>query len=527
MAGMEVKQAKDIRGILQSQTAKQLFFMIGIAVSVAMGISLYMSIREPIYRPLDYQISQRNMGAIIDTLEKAKINYKINQADGVVLVPANDVEAARLKLAAVGVPKDDSFNYSFMNDQNALTNSQFLERARYLRALENDLAKTISGIEGVTGARVHIAVPRNNLFADENNKVTASVLINVTPGFLSNKEKIRSIMQIIADSVPGLDPKDVSLTDQYGHFLSDGMDQNSVYSAAQLSYQNNMQSYYEKRIESMIVPLLGENKVVVRVNADIDFTQQENAQEEYDPNKSVVLSEQTNSEQSSSSGASGAPGSLSNSPQQSSGGQGQGGQSGQAGQAANGQSRSQTTKNYNVSKTVSYKKSGAAQLKSLSVAVVVDNEMIVDPKTKKVTTKPLDQDKINKITELVKTVIGYDEKRGDKVTVVNSVYNQVKETIPEIKTQIWETTWFWDVVKKIIGIIGGFIFMFFVYRKLSNYAQSRHEVENVFVPDENSQDENSINRLHDVKKLGMTQLKEMAVSDPEKIASVIKSWVRK
>jgi len=515
------KYVNNMISAFQAGTFKQLFFMVGVAVSVALGITLYMSISEPLYRPLDYQINQKNMSAIVDTLEKAKIKYRLDERNGLILVPAGDIELARLKLSAAGVPKDDGFNYSFLNEQNSFSNSQFLENARYLRALENELSKTISSIEGVSGARVHIAIPRNNVFADENNKVTASVVLNVSPGFASNKEKIRSIIQIIADSVPGLDPRDIAITNQYGHFLSDGMDQNSIYSAAQLSYQNNIQNYYEKRIESMIIPLLGENKVIVRVNAAIDFTQNEQAQEEYDPNKSVLISEQSNTEQNETSGASGPPGSLSNSPPE--------GGNKNAGQASGGQKRSQHTKNYNVSKYVTYKKMNVAQIKNISVAVVVDNEAVLDPKTNKMTSKPIDQERLNKITSLVKTVIGYDEKRGDKVTVVNSVYSQIKQDIPDAKPQLWENPWFWDIAKKIIGIVLGFVFLFILYRKLSQYASTMHQVKpkSAFVPDEDNEEENSINRMHKLKKDGITQLKQLAETEPNKIALIIKNWVRK
>ena len=159
-----------VKATFQTGMLRHLFFLVGIALSVAIGIGIFMSIQEPSYRPLDYQINQRNMASIIDTLDKSGIRYKINERDGVVLVPVNDVELAKLKLSAAGIAKDDSFSYSFLNDQNALGNSEFLENARYIRALENDLSKTISAIEGVSSASVHIAIPRNNVFADENNK---------------------------------------------------------------------------------------------------------------------------------------------------------------------------------------------------------------------------------------------------------------------------------------------------------------------------------------------------------------------
>lgn len=517
------RQLSALKTILQNGTVRQVAFLIGIAISVVVGIALYSSIAEPTYRPLDYQLTQRNMSSIVDVLEKARISYKINEQDGVVLVPAQDFESARIKLAAAGVPKDNGFNFSYMNDQNALTNSQFQENARYLLALEDDLGKTISGIEGISGARVHIAIPRNNLFADENNKVTASVLVNIAPGLSSNKEIIRSIIQIIASSVPGLDPKNVSITDQYGHLLSDGTDPNSLYSAAQLSYQNNVQSYYEKRIETMLVPILGESKVIVRVNADIDFTQQEDAQEDFDPTKTAVVSEQTDNEQNSSGGgASGAPGALSNSAP--------GGGAGASNQAG-WQSKSLSTKNYHVSKSIIYKKSGAAKVKSLSVAVVVDNESVFDPQTHKMTSRPLAQDKINKITDLVKTTIGFDSARGDKVTVINSGYTASKKEIPDMKSHLWDQVWFWDVMKKIVGIILGFSFMFFIYKKLPslltvNIAPRPIQRKVAEHADGGDEDDDDIKPRRE-RKQGMNELKELAKNDPEKIASIIKTWVRK
>lgn len=518
----QAKYLDNIKSLFQTGTVRQLAFMIGIAISVALGIVLYMSIQEPIYRPLDYQVTAQNMATIIDTLEKANIQYKLNEKDGVIYVAAKDLQNARMKLSATGVPKDDSFNYSFLNEQTNLGNSQFIENARYLRALESDLSKTISSIEGVSAARVHIAVPENSVFADENNKTTASVVLNTTPAFASDREKIGAIVQIIADSVTGLDPKDVAITDQYGHFLSSGLDQ-ELFNTEQLNYQNNVQSYYEKRIESMIVPILGENKVSVRVYADIDFTQQEEAVESYDPDKKVIRSEETDSEQSDSSGASGAPGSLSNSPPSEGDSDKHGG-----GGSSGGQGKNQSIKNYELSKSVNYKKDNFARIKSLSVAVVVDNQVVIDPKTKQEIKKPLDADQIAKITELVKASIGYDQAKGDKVTVVNSSFNQVKQDIVMPIQHIWDQAWFWDVLKRTVAILFGFTFLLVIYRKLSNYMgiipqpkvkEPLKQLEELPAGEAPVVQNQKADRLN--------QLKELATTDPDRVASIIKNWVGK
>jgi flagellar M-ring protein FliF len=511
-----------LKSVLQIPMVKQLIFILGVAGGVAIGIVLYMSIQEPIYRPLDYQVTPQNMSAIVDTLEKSGIKYKMNDQDGVIMIPAKDIQLARVKLSAAGVAKDDGFNFSFLNDQNSIGNSQFMENARYIRELENDLSKTISAIEGVSSAKVHIAIPQSNVFADENGKPTASVVLSMGAGLSSDKEKIRAIVQIVSGSVPGLDPRNVAITDQYGHYLSNAMDQDSMYNAEQLSYQNNIQNYYEKRIESMIVPLVGAGKVSVRVYADIDYTQQEESKEQYNPDEKVIRSEQSVSEQSGSGGASGPAGSLSNTPPTT-----------DAEKNANGggggtQGRNESIKNYELGKSVTYKKQNFAKVASLSVAVVVDNDTQVDPKTGKITSKPLDKDKITKLTDLVKATIGYVESRGDKVTIINSSFNVEKTPEVLVEQRPWNQPWFWDAIKKIVGMIVGFLFLYILYRRMSSYLKSTARPQPVVISLEDQENSYLITpEMQELKVKQMNRLKELASQDPNKVASVLKNWVGK
>lgn len=515
----------NISAILTAPAIRQLIFLLGIAGGVTVGVFLYFSIQEPTYRPLDYQVTQQNMASIIDTLDKSGIQYKVNEQDGLLYVAATDVQKARLKLSSAGIAKDDSFNFSYLNEQNSIGNSQFQENARYLRALESDLSRTIASIEGISAARVHIAMPQNNIFADENHRPTASIVVSLAPGLSSDKEKIRAIVQVIASSVPGLDPKDVAITDQYGHYLSSVLDPDALMNTQQLTYQNNLQSSYEKRIESMITPLLGDNKVNVRVYANLDFTQQEEAQEQYDPDKKVVRSEQTMSEQSGSAGASGAPGALANSPPESDSEKGSSG--GQSSSASEG--RNQSIKNYEITKSVVYKKSSHPKVTSLSVAVVVDNDAVYDANTKTTVNKPLDKDKLDKITEIVKATIGYDEKRGDKVAVVNSLF-KTPEPIPEAAPlRFWEQPGFWDILKKLIGIPLGFILLFMLYKRLSTYIKTPPPASHRYIAEPELEDEltKRTNETHDVRKDKMNRLKELANKDPNRVALIIKNWVGK
>ncbi len=519
------KYLMSLRNLMYVPAVKQIVFLLGVAGSVALGIVLFLSIQEPTYMPLDYQLTGQNTSAIVDTLDKAGVQYKINEQDGILYVAAKDMQMAKLRLASAGVARDDGFNFAYLNDQNSIGNSQFLENARFIRALESDLARTISGIEGISAARVHIAVPQNNIFADENQRPTASIVVNMAPGLSSDKEKVRAIIQIVASSVPGLDPKDVSITDQYGHFLSGTSDQDAIFSAGQLSYQNNMQNYYEKRITSMVSPLLGNNKVNVRVFANVDFTQQEEADEQYDPDKRVIRSEQNVSEHSNSSGASGPPGALSNTPPDSD-------TDGKAG-ADNGASdgKTETVKNYEVSKSVTYKKVLHPKLVSLSVAVVLDNEMIMDPKTHKLISQPVPADKINKITELVKATIGFDDKRGDKVMVVNSSFNMVSQDDLVSAPGMWTQPWFWDVVKKIVGFAVGAGVLVFVYRWLEGYMRTniRPQRERIIEDEDEDLEEQRLvaQQARELKEKKIGKLKEIAGHDPSRVALILKNWVGK
>ncbi|HEU5282116.1 MAG TPA: flagellar basal-body MS-ring/collar protein FliF [Gammaproteobacteria bacterium] len=523
---MAESESKDIMStvvdFLQNNIIRQVAFLAGVAASVTLGIYLYGQIQDPMYKPLDYRVTEKNASVIASTLDAARINYKINDADGVVLVASKDWQAAKFRLASSGVQKDDSFNFSYLNDQNAIGESQFLENARYLRALESDLAKTITAIDGVSAARVHIAMPQNATFADESGKPTASVFITMASGINEDKQKVRSIIRIVASSVPGLDPQDVSITDQYGHYLSDSMSPASLESAAEMDYQNDIQNVYEKRIESLIAPMLGDSKMTVKVHADIDFSQQEEATENYDPSKQVVRSEQTTTDSTGSQSASGPAGALANTPPT-------GGDTAPKSQNTSSQGHSQTIKNYEVGKSVVYRKSNIAKINAISVAVAVDNQVIVDPKTKKVSSQPIPKEKLDQITALVKAAIGYDEKRGDVVTVINSGFSPVTDIPAPLKVAFWQSESFWEMVKKGGSYLFAFIMFIVVYRKANEYYSSLRRggvtVSSGKVSSKADGEGGITPEMQELKQEQINRLKEIASRDPNRVALVIKNWV--
>ena len=507
-----------LKTIFDFNIVRRVFMLAGIAASVATGISIYNWVQEPIYRPLPYTTNEQNINSIVDALEKANIPYKINERSGNISVPVHELHVAKMKLSAAGVQKDDGFNYSFLNDQNKLGTSQFVENARYLRALESDLARTIRSIQGISSAKVHIAIPQHNIFADENTKPTASIIVQTTPGYEGDKEKIRAIVQLVAASVPELDPKHIAITDQYGHDLSSSITQESILNQEQLSYQTNMQRYFEKRIQNLLTPIIGENKASINVNADIDFTQKEEAHEEYDPQQSVVRSEQNMVENSSSSSSiAGVPGALSNTaPNSSNGGNSAGGN----------QNRNETVKNYEVGKSMRYVRASTPKVNSISVAVVLDNEEVFDEATKKIIDTPIPKEKLEQITALIKSTIGYNKARGDSVTVINSAF--IPPKVDEVQElSLWEQPWFWEWAKSSVGIILGFIFLFIVYRKISQEIKPK-ALEQKSSNQKIAHDDGLVTpEMIRLKNEQLNILRDLANKEPNKVSSIIKKWVAK
>lgn len=506
---------QQIKSIVDFDVMRRLFFLSGIAMSVAIGLGIHQWTQEPLYSPLDFRLNDKNFPTVIETLEKANIKYKLNETNGMISVPATDVNMARIRLSSAGVLNSDPVNYAFLNEKNKLGSSQFLENTRYLRALEDDLSKTIGSIQGISSAIVHIAKPQSNIFANENAKTTASIIINTTPGYDGDKEKIRAIIQLVAASVPELDPVNVAITDQYGHYLSSMTNTDYLHNQEQLTYQTNLENNYEKRIQSLIFPILGQNKASINVNAEIDFTQQEEAKEAFDPTQNAIRSEQTVKEDNTTTAAAGVPGSLSSQPPTNA-----------QPSPTGGQSRSESVKNYELGKSTTYVKSDTPKIKRVSVAVVLDNDMVYDPKTKQMVSKPIEKEKLDKITELVRSSIGYNKSRGDVVTVINSgfIQNKVEN---DRGTPLWDQPWFWDLVKKSFGIILGFVFLFVIYRKIApELTRKKNGVQALGheSPEKQSLISAEMMRLKDEQ---IQILKDLVLKDPNKVVGVIKKWVAK
>ena len=453
---------------------RQIGLLFGLAASIAIGIAVAMWSRDPEYTPIYTQVSARDASEITTALERYNINFKIDQSTGMILVPYSQLQAARFKLAAEGLPRETNSTEQLFAGNNMFNTSQFMENARYVQALESELARTISKFNEIKAARVHLAIPRDSAFVRDSQQPSASVFVDVYPGIDIRKQTVAAIINLVASSIPNLSSSMVTVVDQGGQLLNEGGGQ-TLFSETDrfLDYRQTVEQQYAQKIQDILTPIFGFGRVKVKVSADIDFTSYEQTQELFNPELPALRSEQSMEEKRSAvNGASGVPGTLSNLPQPTSGGtttqnrlatsNAQG-----AAQAVNtNDSRTQSTKNFELDKTVSHTKNQPGTIKRLTVAVLVDNKSVMDPKTKKMEKTPLAAKEIDQIKLLVTDAVGLDPKRGDSLNVINSDFVKPEpiEALPAQK--FWQTDLFWSIVKQSSGALFLLFLLFGVLRPM-------------------------------------------------------------
>ncbi|WP_206950743.1 flagellar basal-body MS-ring/collar protein FliF [Trinickia acidisoli] len=400
--------------------------IIAVAVFVAVVTALVLWSRTPDYRVLYSGLSDQDGGSVLAALQQANVPYKFSDGGSAILVPSDQVNEVRLKLASQGLPKSGSVGMELM-DNEKFGISQFAEQVNYQRALEGELERTIESISVVRQARVHLAIPKPSVFVRDQEAPTASVLVNLYPGRTLDDGQVSAITHMVASSVADLPVKNVTVVDQDGTLLTQpssgaGLD------ASQLKYVQQVERNTQQRIDAILAPLFGAGNAHSQVSADIDFSQMEQTAETYGPNgnpqQAAIRSQQTSEASDlTQSGASGVPGALSNTPPQPASAP----IVAASGAAATGvtttpvSERKDATTNYELDKRVSHLEQAKGGIKHLSAAVVINYQRVVDAKGH-ATMQPLTPEKLAQVTQLVKDAMGFEVKRGDSVNIVNATF---------------------------------------------------------------------------------------------------------
>lgn len=545
---------------------QKIVFMVALAALVAIVVGSVLWSRQPDWKVLFSNLDEKDGGAIVAVLEQQNIPHKFNES-GSLLVASDRVHEVRLKLASQGLPRGGMVGFELMENQKFGT-SQFAEQVNYQRGLEGELSRTIQSISAVQSARVHLAIPKPSVFVREEQKPTASVLLNLYAGRTLDGSQIAGITHLVSSSVPQLPAANVTVIDQNGTLLSQlksklteaGLD------PAQIKYVREMENSIIKRIDEILQPTLGTGNYKVQVAADIDFSQSEQTAESYRPNNTPestsIRSRQDNETANINQVSGGVPGALSNQPPVpatapltqpatgNTGSQPAGAKTGEppgkldaagvtaplnaVGQPIN--TSKNTTTNFELDKTVRYTKQAMGNIRRLSAAVVINHRKDIG-KDGKPTTKALPEAELKQINDLVREAMGYSKERGDTLSIANSPFTVSEKTDTELP--IWKdpenVSFVKDIVKYLLlaGIVA-FLYLKVLQPLLKTMFPSPAEraaeasargvagaVGHITIAGEEGEDRVKID--HYAAKL--QKARDVAQTDPKAVANIMKDWM--
>ncbi|BBB60510.1 flagellar M-ring protein [Undibacterium sp. KW1] len=542
-----------IFGLPQTPATRNILLGVGAAITLAIMVGVWLWSQTPDYKVLFSNFNDRDGGAIVASLQQLNIPYKYSEGGNAILVPASQVHDARLKLASQGLPKGGNVGFELMENQK-LGISQFLEQVNFQRALEGELARSIQAVSAVQTARVHLAIPKSQVFIRDQQKPTASVLLNLYPSRVLDQQQVSAIIHLVASSVPELSAKNVTIVDQNGNLLSDPAKQmaNNSLDPSQLKYVQEYQQNIIKRIESIISPIVGANNVRAEATADIDFSRSEQAAETYKPNSppeaSAIRSQQTSESYNKAGNPSGIPGALSNQPPVPATAPivASGAANTQSAASNAGLMQKDSTMNFEVDKTIRYTQQPMGGVKRLSVAVVINYKTETD-KNGKTTTRPLTDIEKTQITDLTREAMGFNKDRGDTLNVVNSPFAS-PEKEPIVDLPLWKQPDVLQMAKEIakyIGVAVVLAYLFFGFLKpmlLKMMGKDKETLEAIEAEKraqeeaEKEEEEAAIVNLSKEAELQNTRhgssyemnlemAKQLAKDDPRIVANVVKAWV--
>jgi len=396
-----------------------------IMLALFMVLTLRMSTASMV--PLYTGLSLEDSSKIVAELEKSGTPYELGANGTQVSVPAERVLRLRMNMAEAGLPSGGSIvGYEIFDRSETLGSSNFVMNVNMARALEGELARTIDSLTDVDSARVHLVMPKHELFTREKDKPSASVTIKMRADRTLEHAEVIAVTHLVASAVPGLDASKVTVVDSHGRLLARGDGDSSDASAdAGAEYRTAYEGRTRQQLEDLIEKVIGAGKVRVQVAADINFDRTVTNSEKYDPDGQVARSTQSNTERDNAQEKAGKENvSVANNlPQAAASGEG-------AGSSNHLVERTDETTNFEISKTVQNHVVEGGNINKISVAVLVDGTYATDTSGKEVYT-PRTDDEIKQLKTLVNSAIGYDEKRGDKVEIVNMRFTQDGINAPE------------------------------------------------------------------------------------------------
>jgi flagellar M-ring protein FliF len=522
---------------LKGLGAARLMAMIAVtAALIGFFAFVIMRVTTPQMTTLFTDLSMEDSSSIIKDLERQGIPFEIRNEGSVILVPKDKVTRLRMKLAEGGLPKGGGVGYEIFDKSDALGTTSFVQNINHLRALEGELARTIRGIDRVQAARVHLVLPERPLFARETPEPSASIVVRVRGAL--EAAQIRAIRHLVASAVNGLKPQRVSIVDEAGQLLADGslsdVDQ-AVGDERRTAFEKRMR----KQVEDIVSSVVGQGRARVELSADFDFNRITQTSDKYDPEGRVLRSSQTREESSATAENNGQVTVNNDLPgaQQNNGNQ----------QATRDQSKkTEETNNYEISRTTKTEVTEAGRVNRISVAVLVDGAYVKNEKGDLV-YKERSKDELEQIAALVRSAIGFDQKRGDQVEVVNLKFADAP-AVPQLSEPsgfLGMIQFTKDDVMYIIELgvmmLLGLVVMFMVIRPLVKKILASEEVKALTGPTPTVTDETvqlpavtaqQTAHLIDVAQVqgqvhaqSVHRVGELAERNPGEAAGIIRQWL--
>lgn len=542
-----------------------LSLVMAVAASAAVLLVILLWARSPDYKTLFSNLSDTDGSAIVTQLDQMKVPYRLAANGSSIMIPSNQVDQVRLTLAGQGLPKASGVGFELM-DKQAFGISQFAEHVNYQRALEGELARSVETVDAVEKARVHLAIPAPSVFVRDRRKPSASIVVHLRSGRTLDQSQVAAITHLVSSSVSEMPNDAISIVDQRGELLTKNSNADNI-DDAQFKYTQQVEREYQKRLESILGAMMGQENVRAVVTADVDFSRAEHTQELYDPNsdpqRTAMRSQQTSeSRQVGSTAVGGVPGAISNQPP------------GTAASPINAQnqqttrveppnsSRHDQTSNYEVNRTIRHVQEQRGVVKRLSVAVVVNyrpapakpvapEAPATSEEKKEGDTAPaaaeatpaegqlvaLDAETMDRIKRVARETMGYSETRGDSLEIVNT---PLTPAVDEDTTPWWEHPLLVSFINNYARYLVYAFIAWMLWRKVvrPHWLQYRDRLEQqrrlqeLTAQEEEEEEDDDTEFEREVAQIKRQQhenrirdVRERARQDPSLIAMILKGWM--
>ena len=481
------------------------------------------------YRPLFTNLASEDAGEIVKKLKEAKTPYQITPDGKGVMVPADRVYELRLSLASEGLPQGGGVGFEIFDRKN-FGMTEFVQKLNYQRALQGELARTITQISGVEQARVHLVIPEKTLFKEAEKPPTASVVLKMKGSKSLRDTEVQGVVHLISSSIEGMNADNVTVLDSRGKILSKGGSGMADASAKATSTMQETQRGYERnaeeRLQTLLDRVVGGGKSVARVSATFDFKQVERVEEKFDPETIAVRSEQRTEEKAGGSAAtSGVPGVQTNLGRTTPGG----------GAAAGGGSKNDETLNYEVSRSTSRTVEPVGTLSKISVAILVDGKYEAaapgkDGAAGKAKYVPRSPDELQKIEALVKGAVGFNQERGDQISIQNIPFQDAGDAVGSAESaQWWMNPFFLTLLKNLLIAVGFLALMMFVVKPMLNTLRAarppRPDILEAIVPEAQEKMSASERAQLAMHMAEQQELMEKAKTNPYQVAQILQNWL--